>query len=78
MGWTVGVRFSADARGFSFLHIMQTGSGGHPSSHTMGTGGYFERVKWPGREAERLPPSSAEANGGAIPLLPQMSSWRGT
>jgi hypothetical protein len=31
-------------------------------------------LKWPGREADHLPPSSAEVkNGGAIPLLPPRS-----
>jgi hypothetical protein len=35
-------------------------------------------VKWPGREADHIPPSSAEAkDGGAIPPLSHMSSWRG-
>jgi hypothetical protein len=33
-------------------------------------------VKRPGREADHSPPSSAEVkNGGAIPPLPNMSSW---
>jgi hypothetical protein len=26
---------------FSLLHIVQTGSGAHPTSYPMGTGGYF-------------------------------------
>jgi hypothetical protein len=35
-------------------------------------------VTRPGFEADYSPPSSAEAkNGGAIPLLPHTSSWRG-
>jgi hypothetical protein len=34
-------------------------------------------IKWPGREADHLPPSSAAVNnGGAIPPLPPMSLWR--
>jgi hypothetical protein len=35
-------------------------------------------VKLPGREADQLSPSSTEVkNGGAIPLLPDTSSWSG-
>jgi hypothetical protein len=35
-------------------------------------------IKQPGRDAEQSPPSSTEVeNGGAIPSLPHMSSWRG-
>jgi hypothetical protein len=30
---------------FSLLHVVQTGSGDHPASYTMGTGGYFPRDK---------------------------------
>jgi hypothetical protein len=30
---------------FSFLHVVQTGSGAHPVSYPMGTGGSFPRVK---------------------------------
>jgi hypothetical protein len=34
-------------------------------------------VKGPGREADHSLPCSAEdKNGGAIPLLPRVSSWR--
>jgi hypothetical protein len=31
-GWTAGVRFPAEARNFSLLHSVQTGSGAHPAS----------------------------------------------
>jgi hypothetical protein len=35
------------------------------------------RVKRQEREADHLPPSSAEIkNGGAVPLLAHTSSWR--
>jgi hypothetical protein len=35
-------------------------------------------VKWPECEADHSPPSSAEVkNGGAIPPLPDISSWHG-
>jgi hypothetical protein len=46
----VGARFSAP---------VQTGSGAHPASHTMGTGS-LPRVKRPGRGVDHPPPSSAE------------------
>jgi hypothetical protein len=40
---------------------VQTGSGAHPASCTMGTGGSFLGGKArPGRDADRSPPSSAE------------------
>jgi hypothetical protein len=41
------------------LHVVQTGSGVHPTSYTMGTGSSFPRVKRPGREADHSPPTSA-------------------
>jgi hypothetical protein len=40
---------------------VQTGSGAHPASYPMGTGGSFPRGKVrPGRDADHSPPSSAE------------------
>jgi hypothetical protein len=45
---------------FSLLHIVQTGSGVHPTSYKMGTGGSFPGVKRQGREADHSPPTSAE------------------
>jgi hypothetical protein len=44
---------------FSLLHVVQTGSGVHPTSYTMGTGGYFPGVNRPGREPDHSPPTSA-------------------
>jgi hypothetical protein len=44
----------------SFLHVVQTGSGVHPTSYTMGTVDSFPGVKQPGREADHSPPTSAE------------------
>jgi len=38
------------------LHCVQTGSGAHPSSYSMGNRSSYT----PGREADHLPPSSAE------------------
>jgi hypothetical protein len=41
--------------------LVQNGSGIHPASYPMGTGGALSLgVKRPGREADHLPPSSAE------------------
>jgi hypothetical protein len=44
-GWTAGVQFSAEGGDFSLLHSVQTGSGAHPVSYQMGTGGSFSRFK---------------------------------
>jgi hypothetical protein len=61
---------------FSHLHSVQTGIGAHPASYPMGTGAVSPRVKWTGREANRLPPFSAEVkNNGAIPPLRNSFSW---
>jgi hypothetical protein len=39
----IGVRFPAGAKDFSSILYVQTGSGAHPASCTMGTGGSFPR-----------------------------------
>jgi hypothetical protein len=41
---------------FSSIPCVQTGSGAHPASYPMGTGGKAR----PGRDADHSPPSSAE------------------
>jgi hypothetical protein len=47
--------------GFSSNLCVQTGSGAHPASNTMGTGGSFPAGKArPGRDGDFSPPSSAE------------------
>jgi hypothetical protein len=57
----IGVRFPAGAKDFSSILCVQTGSGAHPASCTMGTGGPFPGGKaCPGRDADNLPTSSAE------------------
>jgi hypothetical protein len=49
------------AKDFSFNLCVQTGSGAHPASFTMGTWGPFPGGKArPGRDADHSPPSSAE------------------
>jgi hypothetical protein len=51
----------AGQRIFSYSLCVQTGSGAHPVSCTMGTGGRFPGDKArPGRDADHSPPSSAE------------------
>jgi hypothetical protein len=43
---------------------------GPPSLMSSGYRGYFARAKWPGREVDRSPPSSAEVkNSGTVPPL---------
>jgi hypothetical protein len=56
-------RFDPRQRRKDFLSSLcvQTGSGVHPASCTMGTGGLFPGAKaGPGRDADHSPPSSAE------------------
>jgi hypothetical protein len=75
--WTVGVLFPAGTREFSLLHRVHTCSGAHPASYPKNVGAPV--VKRLGREAEHSPPSSAEVKyDGAIPSLPNMSSWLGS
>jgi hypothetical protein len=40
-----GVRFPVGAGNFSLHHRLQTGSGAHPASYPMGTGGSFPGSK---------------------------------
>jgi hypothetical protein len=55
------VRSPAEEKDFSSNLCVQTGSGAHPASCTMGTGGPFVGGKvWPGRDADHSSPSSAE------------------
>jgi hypothetical protein len=57
----IGVRSPAGAKDFSSILCVQTGSGAHPASCTVGTGGPFPGGKArPGRDADHSPPSSAE------------------
>jgi hypothetical protein len=47
MGWkTEGSEFETpEGQEFSVLYVVQTGSGAHPASYTMGNGGYFSGGK---------------------------------
>jgi hypothetical protein len=59
--WSIEDRSPAGVKYFSSNLCVQTGSGAHPASCTMGTGGPFPGGKaLPGREADHSPPSSAE------------------
>jgi hypothetical protein len=58
---TIGVRFPAGAKDFSSNLYVQTDSGAHPASCTVGTRGPFPGGKArPERDADHSPPSSAE------------------
>jgi hypothetical protein len=58
------------------LHSLQTGSGAHPASYPLDTGGSFPGgVERQGREADHSPTSSTEVkNNGAISSLPHTSA----
>jgi hypothetical protein len=57
----IEVRSPAEAKDFSSILCVQTGSGVHPASCPMGTEGPFSGGKaLPGRDADHSPPSSAE------------------
>jgi hypothetical protein len=59
--WTTRVRSPTEAEDFSSSPCVQTGSGAHPASCSMGTGGPFPGGKArPGRDADHSPPFSAE------------------
>jgi hypothetical protein len=63
---------------FSSSLYVQTGSGAHPASCTMGTGRPFTGAKVrPGRDADHSPPSSAEVENvwELYFLSPQAPSW---
>jgi hypothetical protein len=45
MDWTTGVRSPTEAEDFSSSLCIQTGSGAHPASCTVGTGGLFPGSK---------------------------------
>jgi hypothetical protein len=59
----IEVRSPAEAKDFSSNLCVQTGSGAHPASCTMGTGDPFPGGKArPGRDADHSSPSSAEVD----------------
>jgi hypothetical protein len=54
------VLFPAGTRDFSELHSIQTGTGAHPASYPIGTGGSFPGIERSGHEANHSPPSSIQ------------------
>jgi hypothetical protein len=57
----IGVRSQAGAKDFSSSLFVQTGSGAHRASCTMGTGGHFPGAKArPGSDADHSPLYSPE------------------
>jgi hypothetical protein len=57
----IDVRSPAGTEDFSSSLCVQTGSGAHPTSCPMSTGGPLPGGKaLPGRDADHSPPSSAE------------------
>jgi hypothetical protein len=57
----IEIRSPTGAGDFSSSPCIQTGSGAHPASYPMGTGGSFPGGKArPGRDTDHLPPSSAK------------------
>jgi hypothetical protein len=62
----------------SLLYNAQTTFGAHPDSYAMVLGLFPRGVKQQEREADHLPPSSAEVKKCTATLpLPNMSLWRG-
>jgi hypothetical protein len=75
-----GPRFDSRQGVWNFLYSTVSGAApGHIQSHIQWVGGaVFLGVKRTGREADHSSPSSAGVkNAGAIPPLPNTSSWRG-
>jgi hypothetical protein len=62
VSWTSeGLQFkSRQGQDFTSLHVVQTGSGAHPSFYSVGTRGSFPGVKRLVREADHSPPTSVE------------------
>jgi hypothetical protein len=65
------VRFPPGSGNFSLHHRVQNGSGTHPASYPVGTGGSF-----PGGKAAGAWRVQRSRMHGAIPPLPNTSSWR--
>jgi hypothetical protein len=74
----IEVQSPTGAEDFSSSSCVQTGSGPHPASYPMGTGGSFPGGKArPGRDADHSLPSSAEVNEKELYILsPHVPPWR--
>jgi hypothetical protein len=73
------IRFPSGAGNFSLHPRVRNCSGARPASCPVGARGSFPGVKRPGREADHLPPSSAEVKERVELYLhsPNMPSWHG-
>jgi hypothetical protein len=72
----VGFRVPVEQE-FSLLLVVQTGSGAHPASYPMGTGGSLLESKAAGHETNNSPPTSARSRKcGSIHPIPHTPSWR--
>jgi hypothetical protein len=70
LDYQIGVRLPEGYGNFSLHHRVQIGSGAHPASYPIGTGGALSLgVKRPGREADHSPQSSAEVKECVEPYL---------
>jgi hypothetical protein len=74
----IWVRFSAGARDFSFLYIVQRGPEAHPGSFPMSTGGTSLGIKRPGPETEHSPFHAELRIRESVFPLPHTSSWCST
>jgi hypothetical protein len=64
-----GIQTSAITRDFIFSTTVQTGYSAHTVFYSRGTG-IFPGIKWPGREADHSPSSSAEMNEWSYTTTP--------
>jgi hypothetical protein len=63
VGIAIGYELEFESRWgleFSLIHVVQTGSGGHPASYPTGKEGFSPGVKRSRREADNTPATSAE------------------
>jgi hypothetical protein len=59
----IQIRFPAEGKDFFSDHCVDTASGTHQASCTVGTGGPFLGAKaQPGRDADHSPPSTSKAD----------------
>jgi hypothetical protein len=54
----------------SLRHRVYTGTGAHPASYSMHTGGSFHGVKWPGRADHSLQSSTEVKNAWSYTSTP--------
>jgi len=78
--WAGRAVFSSRQGQWFFLrHRIQTGSGAHPASCSIGNGALSPGVQRPAREAYHSPPSSTKVKNAwsYSSTSPNMSSWHG-